>query len=153
VKYDITWDLATIPQNVWRSEAGRRAAAARTTPSGGRNGGRPKIPTACAVCGQHYLSAGEATRCARRCNGWIRAEKLGRPVLERTIGYEVINGTNHPVNFAVAKVGDGKWESFEICNGRTCNITNHKTKREAMNAIEVARKIGTHLRNKETLEK
>lgn len=60
--YQPEWDLTTIPQHAWRSESGRRASAARKTKSGGRNGGRPGIPTVC-ECGLEYPSRGAAMKC------------------------------------------------------------------------------------------
>jgi hypothetical protein len=49
-RYHPDTDASTIPDGVLRSEWGRRNSAKRETRTGGHNGGRPGIPTAC-TCG------------------------------------------------------------------------------------------------------
>lgn len=49
--YRPTWELDTIPDAAWASEHGRRNSSRVVNRSGGRNGGRKAIPTACPKCG------------------------------------------------------------------------------------------------------
>lgn len=49
--YNPTWDLSTIPDQVFKSEDSRRKNALRTTRTGGRNGGRPRVADRC-PCGK-----------------------------------------------------------------------------------------------------
>jgi hypothetical protein len=55
------WDLASIPDDLFKSEWARRCAQSRTTYSGGRNGGRPVELVPCPRCGQQ-VSKTEARR-------------------------------------------------------------------------------------------
>ncbi len=52
-------DPATIPDDILKSERARRNAARRNSPSGGRNGGRPKTNRPCEKCGVPLLGARE----------------------------------------------------------------------------------------------
>jgi len=56
-----SFDPATIPDEVLRSERARRNAARRVNPSGGKNGGRPVTCT----CGDCSKCKGRAKRRAR----------------------------------------------------------------------------------------
>jgi hypothetical protein len=54
MEYKSTWDLGSIPEDAFFSELGRRNAAKRTAPLGGRRAGagRKPQPVACPRCGE-----------------------------------------------------------------------------------------------------
>lgn len=58
-KWSPTFDIKTVPDNILASEMGRRNAAKRKNPSGGRNGGRPKSEDRC-PCGASTLTRARA---------------------------------------------------------------------------------------------
>jgi len=56
--YTPDWNLATIPDAAFQSEAGRRRGAQRKI----RTGGRPAIPTPCPKCGMDCAGVVAAKR-------------------------------------------------------------------------------------------
>lgn len=50
--YTPSWNLSSIPHHLFLSELGRRNSLNRRTFTGGRNGGKAKVPTECKVCGE-----------------------------------------------------------------------------------------------------
>ena len=53
MKYRPSWELGTIPEKEWKSEAGRRSSAKR----GDRTGGRPIVLRPCPKCNQQFPTA------------------------------------------------------------------------------------------------
>ena len=51
MNYNLSWDLSTIPNDVFKREDSRRKNLLRTTRSGGHNGGRKRSPDRC-PCGK-----------------------------------------------------------------------------------------------------
>lgn len=69
MNYKPTWDLSTIPDNIWASELGRRCVARRVRPSGGARpgAGRPKKLAVCQACGSGPYGYRELR--AHKCSG------------------------------------------------------------------------------------
>lgn len=64
-------DLSALPDAEIQSEWARRCQARRVTKSGGRNGGRPPMPTACPRCG---VVCGGVKLAREHCRGKKRRE-------------------------------------------------------------------------------
>ena len=60
--YTPSWNLTTIPDDLFFSEYGRRRSHLRRKFTGGSNGGRGKVPTPC-------------PRCEELCKSWRAAQR------------------------------------------------------------------------------
>ena len=78
-------DLSNLPDEVIQSEWARRCQARRKVKAGGRNGGRPCVPTACPKCGRACPSRTEAKA---HCRAPAKGESLGSDTCSRRPGMD-----------------------------------------------------------------